>query len=242
MTIPIMMEKISNFLSYKDLVALCLASKTTKKIVDQMDSSCWRKRALKLEAVLRFEDATVTTDSTSYKEMFLILKSKVERLANRIRAKIEDNSGSITVSNSQDSKYMSLQELVRTASLIHRGMLGEVSCERLCLADVNLSTIFSQHLGSLAASVTDQVFFGGNIIIPHLGVFLDKVKCDKLTFLSQTFNTEETLAMVRAMQTRVRIVILIHSRGNVDVRAMRNFDGKGRCEQVWVVGSEGGYH
>ena len=39
--------------------------------------------------------------------------------------------------------------------------------------------------------------------------------------------------MVRAMQTRVRIVIFIHS--TVDVRALRNFDGKGRCEQVWVV-------
>ena len=234
MTNPIMMEKISNFLSDKDLLAMCLASKTTKKIVDQMDPICWRKRALKLEAVLR-EDATVTTDPTSYKERFLIFKSKVERLANRIRAKIEDNSGSITVSGYLDSKHFSLQELASTASLIHHNMLGEVSCKRLCLAEVNLSSIPNQQLGSLAACVTDQVFFGVNVIIPDLGVLLDKVKCDNLTFLSPTFNTEETLAMVRAMQTRVRIVILIHSRGTVDVRALKMFDGKGRCEQVWVL-------
>ena len=68
LTNPIMMEKNSDFLSDKDLLAMCLASKTARKIVDQMDSICWRKRALKLKAVLR-EDATVTTDPTSYPQI-----------------------------------------------------------------------------------------------------------------------------------------------------------------------------
>ena len=240
MTNPIMMDKIANLLSDKDLVALCLTSKTTKKIVDQMDSSCWRRRAYKLEAVLRL-GATVTTDTTSYKERYLILKSEVERLANKLRAKIEDNLGRISVSViSQDSKHFSLQELASTASLIHHGMLGEVSCKMLCLVDVNLSSIPIQHLGSLAACVTDVVFFGVNEnVIPDLGVFLDKVKCDKLLFLGQSLGTDETLALVRAMQEVRIVVLLLGTRGTVDVKALRNFDGKGRCEQVWMVKGKG---
>ena len=99
MTNPIMMETISKFLSDKDLVALCLASKTTKKIVDQIDSSCWRKRALKLETVLRLDDATDDTDSTSFIERFLVFKPKVERLAKMIRDKIVDNMYNINVSS-----------------------------------------------------------------------------------------------------------------------------------------------
>ena len=81
------MEKIADLLSDKDLVSLCLASKSSKKIVDRMDSSCWRKRAQKLEAVLRL----VFADSTPYKERYLILIPEVKRLAHRIRGLIEDN-------------------------------------------------------------------------------------------------------------------------------------------------------
>merc|ERR1719312_1183794 len=95
-----------------------------------MDSSCWRRRVFKLEAVLRL-DATVSTFSNSYKERYLILKSEVERLVNTIRAKIEEKSGVINVSDYQDSKYFSLQELASTTSLIHHDMLGEVSCKSL---------------------------------------------------------------------------------------------------------------
>ena len=43
MTNLIIMDKISHFLSEMDLVTLCLASKTMKKIVDHMDSICWSK-------------------------------------------------------------------------------------------------------------------------------------------------------------------------------------------------------
>ena len=124
MTNPITMEIIANFLSDKDLVSLCLTSKTTKNIVKQMDSSCWRKRAQKLEAVLRLE----ASDSTPYKERYILLIPEVERLANRIRGIIEDNSGLIDIDlDFQDhfagreylmrrnQNLMSLQELANVA-------------------------------------------------------------------------------------------------------------------------------
>ena len=123
----ILMDTIAKLLSDKDLVALCLTSKTTKKIVDQMDSSCWRKRANILEAVLTLE----ATDRTSSKERYLFLKPKVERLALTIRRKIEDNMGVIQVrpsvsfrpaTHEEESQFMSLQELTNTASLVHHGI------------------------------------------------------------------------------------------------------------------------
>lgn len=236
MTNPILMEKISDYLSYIDLAAFCLASKTTKKIVDQMDSSCWRRRAFKLDAVLRL-DSTITTNTTSYKQKFFINKSNIGRLANELKTKID---GEIAVSRDsiRVSKDFSQQELALTASLNHHGMLGEVSCKRLLLGNVNLSSIPIQHLGSLSACVKNIVFFGEKVI-PNISVLLNEVKCDMLTFLDQTLEADETLALVRAMKTRVRIVTLVNHKGTVDVSALKTFDGKGTCEQVWLVKFDG---
>ena len=133
---PIIMEIIANFLSDKDLVSLCLTSKKTKKIVDLMDSSCWRKRAKKLEAVLRLH--TCDTVSTPYKERYILLRPEVERLANRIRGKIEENSGVIVV-GPMNTQFMSLQEIADTAILVHHNMLGDVSIKSLMLLNGDLS-------------------------------------------------------------------------------------------------------
>ena len=238
LTNPIMMEKISYFLSDKDLVALCMASKTTKNIVDQMDSSCWRKKVQKLEAVLRLD----TTDSTSttYKERFIILKSELDRLANKMREIMEDDDDSSITVFPQDPKSISLQDLANTASLVHHGILGEVSFENLHLESVNLSTIPIQQLGSLAACATDEVCIGKDLIIPNLGVFLDKVKSISLIFVRVTLQTEDTSALIRAMQTRVYKVDLIYE-DIVDrefIRALMNYDGKGRCAEVMLFVKE----
>jgi len=237
MTNPIMMEKISHFLSDKDLVALCMASKTTKNIVDQMDSSCWRKKVQKLEAVLRL-DATDST-STTYKERFIILKSEVDRLANTIKGIMEDDFSSITVFP-QDPKSMSLQDLARAASLVHHGILGEVSFENFHLESVNLSSIPTQQLGSLAACVTDEVCIHGDVNIPNLGVLLDKVWCYSLIFTNRTLQTEDTSALIRAMQTRVYKVDVIyeHIVDREFIRALRNYDGKGECAEVMLFVKE----
>ena len=217
MTNPIIMEIIANCVSDKDLVSLCLASKTTKKIVDQMDSSCWRKRAQKLEAFLRMH--TRATDSTPYKERYILLIPKVERLVNRVRGMIEDNLGVINVDphyldnldvTDDDREVMSLQDLANTASLVHHDMLGEVSIEELELWSGNLSSIPPELLGSLASCVKDRVSItiGEDVIIPNLGVLMDKIKSNLITIRhsGKTLGADEILALVRAMQTRVKTV------------------------------------
>ena len=236
MTNPIIMEKIADFLSDKDLVCLCLTSKITKKIVDQMDSSCWRKRAQKLEAVLRLH--TPATDSTPYKERYLLLIPEVERLANRIRGMIEDNSGIIDVDpdylyTDDDCELMSLQDLANTASLVHYDMVGEVSIQFLQLWSGDLSSIPPYHLGSLAACVTDQVFIGRNLTIHDLGVLLDKVKSENI-FIDKNLETDVTLAaLVQAMQTRVKTVFLIDD-AVVCKTLLKTYGGKGKCEEIRV--------
>ena len=232
---PIIMEIIANFLSDKDLVSLCLTSKKTKKIVDLMDSSCWRKRAKKLEAVLRLH--TCDTVSTPYKERYILLRPEVERLANRIRGMIEDNSGVIDV-HPERRKYkrMGLEELANIASLVHHDMIGEVSIKALELWSGNLSTIAPEQLGSLASCVTDTVLIGMDTFIPDLGVLLDKVNSNKIEVClgDETLRTDEILALVRAMQTRVKTVIL-YDETVVVKTLLKTYDRKGKCEEVRVV-------
>ena len=234
-TNPIIVEKIANFLSDKDLVSLCLASKTTKKIVDLMDSSCWRKRAQKLEAVLRLH--TRATDSTPYKERYLLLIPEVERLATRIRGMIEDNFGDITVDpDDLDNSTMSLQDLAITASLVHHDMLG-VSIKVLELWTGNISSIPPEHLGSLASCVTETVLIGSRAITsPNLGVLMDKVKSEMIEIgkCYETFGTDGILALVRAMQTRVKKVIL-YKTPLVVKTLLKTYCGRGRCEEVCLM-------
>ena len=136
----------------------------------------------------------------------------------------------------EESQFMSLQELAITASLVHHGMHGEVNCKALKLWNVimDLSSIPHKQLGSLAACVTDDVFIGSHVTIPDLKVLLDKVMSENL-FICRSLGTDETLALVRAMQTRVKRVSL-HGEF-VDNMALRTYDGKGRCEEVRSIGA-----
>ena len=143
---PILMDNIANYLSAKDLVALCLTSKTTKRIVDWMDSSCWGKRARKLGALLKIEATDLT--STTYKERYLFLRAEVER-----HAKLMKRYHHFHVVSYQDG---------------------------------------------------------------------------------QSLGTDDILALVRAMKTRVQCVIFYQ--GTTDARALlKSYDGNGRCEEVLVV-------
>ena len=200
-------------------MSLCLASKSSKKIVDRMDSSCWRKQAQKLEAVLRLE----ATGSTPHKERYLLLKPEVERLANRIRERIE-KKGIIKVEpdffetnivRDEDRAYlmsglMSLQELATTASLVHYDMIGEVNIKYFHLMSGHLSFIPSEQLGSLASCVTNIVSINPwGLAGLDLGVLLDKIKSKHLSIANQSYEilgTDDLLALVRALQTRVKTV------------------------------------
>lgn len=246
MTNEIVMEKIATFLSDKDLVELCLVSRMTNKIMDQMDSSCWRKRAKKLQAVLRLD--AEATDSTTYKQNYVVLKPKVTMLANGIKEKITKNLNVIELNpegyldeNENAEAFSDLQELADIASLIYHNMLGEVSIKSLVLWDGDLSSIPTEQLVSLASGVTDQVCIRKETIILDQHVLLNNINSAEVEIMidinqrNQTLGIDETSALIKAMEQRVEKVTFYN--GMADVEALFSlYNGRKKCSEVRVVG------
>ena len=192
------------------------------------------------------------TDSIPYKEKYLRLKPEVDRLANRVRGMIDNNLGAINVdpdhldylANSNvtnvDCKLMGLQDLANTASLIYHDILGgEVTIRALNLWNGNLSSIPSEHLGSLASCVTDTVCIGigTGVIIQNLEALIEKVKSEVIEIgrCGKTLGSDDILALVRAMQTRVETVILMDDDTEVVKTLLKTYGGKGKCQEVSVM-------
>ena len=98
------------------------------------------------------------------------------------------------------SDSLPLPKIVTATSLAHHGMLGSV--QFMCLEDVDLASVPSEHLASLISCMT------GFLIINNMSNFdlisiLDNLKIEWLDISRQTLSSEETQALVRAMESRV---------------------------------------
>ena len=79
---PIIMDKISSFLSPRDLCHWYASSRVFKDIIEQMDDSTWRRRTQNLAKALNVD---IPPEKTS-REMFPIFKKEVDSLISRIQA------------------------------------------------------------------------------------------------------------------------------------------------------------
>ena len=122
-------------------------------------------------------------------------------------------------------------EVACVASLAHHGLLRSVNYLMLMLSKVDLSSVPADHLASLASCVTGVVDVW-NVRGYGLSTILDNVKCESLTISSQSLNTEETQALVRAMETGVEEVSLCYYHGNVDIETLIKYSGRGKCRLV----------
>ena len=124
--------------------------------------------------------------------------------------------------------HSSLPVITCAASLAHRGLLGSVRGMSLCKVD--LTSVPAEHLASLASSVT-----GGVVIIDVSGcdlvTILDSVKSELLDIIYQSLGSEETQALVRAMETGVEKVWL-HYKVTLDIRELIEYNGQGKCKEV----------
>ena len=128
-----------------------------------------------------------------------------------------------------------LPEISNAASLAHHGLLGSV--KDMYLTDVDLASVPAEHLASLASCVTRRVFI---INVSNIVNILDNVKCKWLDISNQTLSSEETRALVRAMQSRVMEVSLgFLGKVSVDMTALTQYSGQGRCVGVRYEGSYG---
>ena len=96
--------------------------------------------------------------------------------------------------------------------------------------DVDLTSVPAEQLASLVSCVTRKVEIGN--FIGDLVTVLDSVQCEILSVSRQNLGSEETQALVRAMESGVESVGL--SGGlTLAIRSLMDYSGQGKCRGVW---------
>ena len=90
------------------------------------------------------------------------------------------------------------------------------------LYDVDLTSVPAELLTYLASCVTTTVYIK-NVSGCDLVTILDNVKCNHLYIWSQSLGSEETQALVRAIESRVGLVIL-HKGVTLDIGSFASFN------------------
>ena len=126
--------------------------------------------------------------------------------------------------------YPSLQKIGCSAMLANKGLLGSV--KYLCLHD-DLASVPIKNLASLVSSVTYQVEIQ-NVSGASVVKILQNVRCKNLETRTQRLNSDETKALVQAMETGVEFVLLRCQEGDgeyypLDIEALTQYSGQGKC-------------
>ena len=127
-------------------------------------------------------------------------------------------------------KYITphLPEITTAASLAHHGRLGSV--HSLELIDVDLASVPAEHLASLVSCVTDRVKISDVRNCPTLSI-LDSVRSKWLGIFQHSLGIEVSLALVRAMESRLERVYL-GSGVSLNIEALTQYSGQGKCWEV----------
>ena len=115
------------------------------------------------------------------------------------------------------------------SSLVHHGMIG--SLKNMMLYNVDLTSIPPEHLASLTSCVTAGVYIF-NVSGCDLVTIMDSVKSKELYIQRQFLGSEETQALVRAMESGVESVEL-DEEVTLDIRSLMEYSGQGKCRRVW---------
>jgi len=119
--------------------------------------------------------------------------------------------------------------ITRAASLAHHGLLGSVWSISLC--DDYPTSLPAEHLASLVSSATEWVSIE-NVSGCDLVNILDSVKSKDLSISRQSLSSEETKALVRAMESWVEEVELDED-VTLDIWDLMEYSGQGKCRKVW---------
>ena len=119
----------------------------------------------------------------------------------------------------------------QSVSLKYHGLLDSV--EQLWLWNVDLTPIPAEHLVSLISCVTECVLIV-DVRTFDIVTLLDSVQCVTLRIRRQNLSTEETWALVRAMESNVEVLELSDEEGDVtlDFTVLSQYSGQGKCYRV----------
>ena len=226
---PELFDKVMFLVGSHDIESLLICRLVCKEWKKKIMDSLWENPSKKWGTIIgrRFEDSwefALPTEAKLDKATELvtegILPSAVmEKLAKKLRE---------SLNTSYQGHDMQVQEVKCAASLAHKGLLGSVTVWRLWLRD-DLTSVPAEHLVSLVSSVTRCVFIK-NVSGCDLVTILDSVKSQELDIYYCSLGNEETEALVRAMETRVRVVWLLDT--TLDIEALTKYSGRGRCRRV----------
>ena len=124
-----------------------------------------------------------------------------------------------------------LPEITTAASLAHHGLLGSVKFMTLVHDPASIPT---EHLASLASCASCRLYIS-NVSNSDIFSILDSVKCKQLHISRQTLSTEETRALVRAMEAQVEMVRLGFEgwrEVNLDITTLTQYNGQGKCRRL----------
>ena len=155
--------------------------------------------------------------------MIISLESRGILQAKRIRAKWYSGQAPF------------LPEITTAASLAQHGLLRSVMWMRL--KNVDLASVPAESLASLASCVTRNVDIH-NVRNCDIISIMNHVKCEGLSISRQSLSSEETQALVRAMESNVEWVQLGYGDGRwdgeviLDITALTQYSGQGKCGVV----------
>ena len=121
-----------------------------------------------------------------------------------------------------------LSVITCAAALAHLGLLE--SKREMGLVKFDLTSVPEEDLASLVSNVTEH-FSILNVSGCDLVSLLDSVKSKMLSVKKQSLGSEETLALVRAMESHVERVCL-YEEVTLDISSLMRYIGQGECRRV----------
>ena len=128
-------------------------------------------------------------------------------------------------------------EVMCGAALAEHNLLGSLGV--MGLEDVDLSDVPDKYLASLASCVTGTLDISNVTGRQQIATLLTNLKCYQLMIGEQSLGRGETLALVQAMQTGVKMVVL-YVEVNLHMETLSEYRGQGVCRRVQLSGDAAG--
>ena len=127
-----------------------------------------------------------------------------------------------------------LAQVTRAARQAHHGLPDSVLLMKLWLWDVDLTSVPAAHLASLVSRVMGQAYIK-NVSGCNLAIILDSVRSKVLSICKISLGSEDTQALVRAMESHV-VEVVLYQEVTLDIRVLMEYSGRCICRNVECYG------
>ena len=225
-------EHIASFLNSQDLGSWYNSCKTVRDCIDSL--SLWRKHAKKLVKIMGMRKNILKEKG---RKKSFNCKSQESAHFQKLCSSIQKNEVKRLRKKMNKQRRLVPAEITNAARLAHHGLLGSVGhlplrSETWPWENLDLASIPTEQLASLVSCVTERIDIQSVIINCDIISILDNVKSNYLNINRQSLSSEETQALVRAMESGVKCVALSRE-ARLDISALTQYSGQGKCKRVY---------